>query len=133
MSDDYEEVIASYYRCEDSGGFFDTFYEVFFAKSPEIPPKFANTDMVMQKQVVMAALLWVLRLYKGDPIARREVEKLSESHSRGGHDIHPGLYEFWLDALCESVEKHDREYTPELEARWRSVMRAGIQLMTSKH
>lgn len=45
-SHDYEAVIASYYRCEDSGGLFDTFYDLFFAKSQEIPRKFANTDEV---------------------------------------------------------------------------------------
>ena len=41
----HQAVLESYHRCEASGGFFDTFYEAFFAKSPEIPPKFAKTDM----------------------------------------------------------------------------------------
>jgi hemoglobin-like flavoprotein len=54
MDESYEKVLASYHRCEDSGGFFDTFYEIFFAKSPEISPKFAHTDMEMQKQVVVS-------------------------------------------------------------------------------
>jgi len=31
MDSPYESVIQSYYRVEDSGGFFDTFYEIFFA------------------------------------------------------------------------------------------------------
>ena len=128
MTNDYDDVIASYQRCEDSGGFIDTFYEIFFAKSPDIPPKFAHTDMEKQKQIVMASLLWILRLYKGDPIARREVEALAESHNRHGHNIAPELYELWLDALCESVAQCDPESTIELEEKWRRVMRPGISV-----
>jgi len=131
--DDYEKVVASYYRCDDSAGFFDTFYDLFFAKSPEIPPKFASTDLEKQKQVVMASLLWLLWLRKPDPRARAEVEKLAESHSRAGHDVRPELYDLWLDALCESVAKHDSQCTPELQGRWRRVLQVGIDLMKSKY
>ena len=51
------------------------------------------------------------------------VEEIGESHNRRGHDIRPELYELWLDALCESVKKHDSEYTGELESMWREAMR----------
>lgn len=131
--DDYNAVIASYHRCEDSGNFFESFYRLFFAKSPEIPPKFAETDMQRQKQVVMASLLWVLRLYKGDQAAQAEVEKLAKSHCRSGHDVRPELYELWLEALCQSVAQHDPQHTLELEDRWRRVMRPGIELMRSEY
>ena len=130
---DYEAVVASYHRCEDATGFFDTFYDLFFAKSPEIAPKFANTDMEKQKQVLMASLLWVLRLYKNDPIARTEVEKLAQTHRRDEYDIRPELYKLWLDALCESVSQHDPQYSPSLDASYRNVMRPGIELMRSKY
>ncbi len=130
---DYQAVLDSYHRCEDAGGLFDTFYDLFFAKSPEIRRKFAGTDMEMQKQVVMASLLWMLRLYKGDPIARAEVEKLAESHNRRQHDVRPELYEIWLDSLCEAIAKHDPQHTPQLDSQWRRVMRTGIELMQSKY
>ena len=133
MPDDYDEVIASYHRCEDTGGLFETFYGLFFSKSPEIPPKFAKTDMQRQQQIVMASLLWVLRLYRGDPIARREVIKIAETHNRDGYNIEPKFYEMWLDALCESVAKHDPEYTSDLDEKWRHVMGAGINLITSMY
>ena len=133
QQDAIDAVLASYHRCERSGGLFDTFYDLFFAKSPEIPRRFAHTDMERQKQVVMASLLWVLRVYKGDPVAHAEVSKLAESHSRSGHDVRPELYSLWLDALCESVAKHDPQYTPALESQWRHVMQTGIDLMKSKY
>ena len=131
MDEQYEAVIASYYRCEDSGGFFDTFYDIFFTKSPGIPPKFANTDMEKQKQIVMASVLMCLRLRAGDAIARRTIDEIGESHSRSGHNISPELYELWLDALCESVQKHDPQYSPELESIWRETMQEGIDLIRS--
>ena len=133
MDERYETVLASYHRCEDLGGFFDTFYEVFFAKSPEIPPKFAHTDMETQKQVVAASLLWMLRLQSGDEVARREIEKIGESHSRRTHNIRPELYALWLDALCKAIAKHDPQYTSELETMWRDAMREGIDLIVSKY
>jgi len=126
-------VLESYHRCEASAGFFDTFYEGFLAKSPEIPPKFADTDMQKQKQAVMASVLMVLRLRTGDPAACRFVIELAQSHNRRGHDIHARLYPLWLDALCEAVQKHDPEITPELEAQWRKEMRPGIEMMIAAY
>ncbi|MDP6556735.1 MAG: globin [Pirellulaceae bacterium] len=129
----YHAVLESYYRCEESDGFWDTFYRIFFAKSPEIPPKFADTDMERQKQIIGASLLWMLRLGRGDPMALQAVEKIGQSHSRRGHDIPPQLYSLWLDALCRAVQRHDPQYTPDLEARWRVIMEEGIDLIVSRY
>ena len=129
----YDAVVASYQRCEDAGGFFDTFYDVFFAKSPEIAPKFANADMEKQKQIVMASVLMMLRLRTKDPVAHRTVEEIGETHSRQGHDIRPDLYPIWLDALCETLAARDPQFSPELETQWREVMKEGIELIVSKY
>ena len=61
------------------------------------------------------------------------VEKLGETHSRQGHDIKPQFYELWLDSLCETLEEHDPEFSPELEATWRGEMRNGIKLIISQY
>ena len=133
MCDALEDVLKSYHRCEQSAGFFDTFYEIFFTRSPEIPPKFAHTDMEKQKQMVMASVLMALRLHSGDPLARHYVEQIAESHSRRGHDIWPELYELWLSTLCEAVSKHDPEFTPVLKKKWREAMRPAIELMVAAY
>ena len=133
MDANYEAVIASYHRCEHLGGFFETFYDKFFQKSPEIPPKFAGTDMERQKQVVMASVLTCLRYKAGDATAGRAIQDLGEKHSRHGHDIHPGLYASWLDALCETIRAHDPEYSPELEAMWREAMQEAIDQIASMY
>lgn len=129
----YEQVLASYHRCEAAGGLFDSFYDIFFAKSPEIPPKFAKTDMERQKQDVMASVLMALRLASGDPAARQYIQQIGESHSRRGYHIRPELYVLWLDALCEAVRKHDPAYTPDLEEQWRQAMRPAIDLMIAAY
>ncbi len=133
MDEAYQEALKSYHRCEASGGLFDSFYDIFFAKSPDIPPKFAKTDMQKQKQVVMASVLMVLRLGSGDPVARQYVQELAESHSRRRQNIRPELYGLWLDALCEAVQKHDPAYTPKLEEQWRQAMRPGIEMMIAAY
>jgi hypothetical protein len=99
ISTTHAAVLESYHRCETSGGFFDTFYDLFLAKLPEIPPRFANTDMQKQKQVVMASVLMVLRLRTGDPSACRFVIELGQSHNRRGHNIPPRLYPLWLGRI----------------------------------
>ena len=54
--DTFEAVKNSFARCGESDGFYDTFYEVFLGKSPEIPPLFAKTDFKKQKQVLKATV-----------------------------------------------------------------------------
>ena len=129
MSKNHQDVLDSYHRCEAAGGLFDTFYDIFLAKSPEIPPKFADTDMQRQKQDVMASVLMALRFATGDAAAHQYVCELAASHSRYRHDIKPELYDLWLDALCEAIKKHDPQYTPKLEQQWRQAMRPAIDLM----
>jgi hemoglobin-like flavoprotein len=130
---DYKEVLDNYHRCEAVGGLFDTFYKIFFAKSPEIPPMFAETDMERQKQDAMASVLMALRLASGDTIAREYIRQIAKTHSRRGHRIRPELYELWLDALCVAIQKHDPLYTPSLEAQWRAAMRPAIELMIASY
>ncbi|HEX5471469.1 MAG TPA: globin [Lacipirellulaceae bacterium] len=129
----YQQALASYHRCEAAGGLFDGFYEIFFAKSPEIPPMFAKTDMERQKQDVMASVLMALRLASGDSVARQYIQKIAETHSRDGHGIRPELYGLWLDALCEAVARCDPQYTTDLENNWRLAMRPAINLMIASY
>ena len=44
MSDQANELTASYYRCRRDERFIDTFYEQFLVKSPAIAKMFATTD-----------------------------------------------------------------------------------------
>ncbi len=133
MSVDYAAVEASYDRCLANGEFYDTFYDTFLAKSEEIPPLFAKTDFRRQKQMIRLSVRMLVRLGLGEPGTKVAIEKLGETHSRPQHNIRAELYTYWLDALCESIKKHDPEYTPELEQQWRDTMRAGIDMMIAMY
>jgi hemoglobin-like flavoprotein len=133
MDDNLRPVIDSYLRCQASGKFFDTFYRVFFAKSPEIAARFVHTDMARQKRMVEASLLLVLRLNTDGDLARQGVDEMAESHAAPRLDVKPEFYAMWMDALCESVREHDPQYTPDLEQAWREATRPAIDLMISRY
>jgi len=130
---DLDAVTASYHRCRASEGFVDTFYDHFLAKSEEVARKFEKTDFARQKLLLRESLLAMLLLNFHSADAREELDRLAERHSRRGLDIGPHLYELWLDALCEAVEKHDPKFTPELKDQWRAAMRPGIELLVSRY
>lgn len=125
----YDDVVASYHRCRQSGAFFDSLYELFLGKSPEIAAKFVRTDFARQKLMLKQSLLEMLNHYCGVETVRQEIERLGSFHRR--IEVRPEHYELWLDSLCEAVAKHDPEYRAELGELWREAMRPGIALMLS--
>jgi hemoglobin-like flavoprotein len=125
----YDEIVTSYHRCRQSDGFFDTFYDIFLRKSPEIAAKFAHTDFAQQKLMLRQSLFEMLNYFCGFTSLRKDIEELGHRHHQV--DVRPEHYELWLDSLCEAVAKHDPKYRPELGEMWREAMRPGISLMLS--
>jgi hypothetical protein len=56
----FNQVIASYHRARETGLLFDTFYELFLVKSPDIPPMFAGTHFAHQKLMLRESILELL-------------------------------------------------------------------------
>ena len=129
MSIDFDQVVASYHRARQSGQFFDTFYDLFLDKSPEIPPMFAHTDFPHQKLMLRESILEML-LFAQTLSNRDEIERLAERHRE--LQVKAVYYELWLDALCETLARHDPKFTPELEQQWRAAMRPGIEVMVAR-
>jgi hemoglobin-like flavoprotein len=127
MESSFDEVIASYHRARESGHLFDTFYQLFLAKSPEIPPMFARTDFPHQKLMLRESILELL-FFAQTGSDRDAILRLAERHRQ--LKVTPGHYELWLDALCEAVAKHDEKFGLELERQWRDAMAKGIRLMS---
>jgi truncated hemoglobin YjbI len=126
MNTSFDQVVASYHRARESGRLFDTFYELFVAKSPDIPPMFARTDFPHQKLMLRESILEML-LFAQTGSGREEIERLAERHR--GIGVTANHYALWLDSLCEALAHHDSEFTPALEQAWRSSMQKGIELM----
>jgi len=133
MFSDLDAVTASYHRCRASDDFIATFYQHFLAKSPEVKKKFRGTDFSRQQLMLRESLLMMLLVDQNEPGAIQELKRLGEQHSRRGVDIPPHLYDLWLDALCEAVEKHDPEFEPTLNDKWRAAMRPGIKMIVSRY
>ena len=129
MSSDFDQVVASYHRARQSGGLFDTFYELLLRKSPEFPPMFARTDFPHQKLMLRESILELL-LFAQTVSNRDEIERLAEQHRL--MKVKPAYYELWLDALCEALARHDPNFTPQLDALWREAMQPGIDVMVAR-
>ncbi len=129
----HDVVQTSFDRCLATGDFFQTFYDIFLATSPESTSKFAQTDFNKQKNLIKASVAMMIRLGTGNANARRILEKVGNTHSRQALDIRPELYDLWLDSLCEAIQRHDPDYSAELEALWRENMQEGIKLVTARY
>ncbi len=129
----YEIVKASYDRCCESGDFFETFYEIFLSKSPEIAEKFKNTDFKKQKSHIKASIAMMIRLGKGDAKAYEAIERVGVSHSKSQFDIEPRFYELWFDSFCEAAVKHDKEWNEKLKLIWKERLQDGIKVITDKY
>jgi hemoglobin-like flavoprotein len=129
MESPFDQVIASYHRARRSGELFDTFYRLFLAKSPDIPPMFARTDFPHQKLMLRESILEML-VFAQTGSSQDEIRSLAERHRQ--LNVKPAHYDIWLDALCESLAKHDEQFTLALEKMWREAMQKGIELMSAR-
>src|SRR5262245_27045374 len=126
MMSPLEHVIASYHRARRSNELFDTFYDLFLHKAPEIPPMFFRTDFPHQKLMLRQSLLEMM-IFAQMNAGRDEIDRLAERHRQ--LNVKPQHYDLWLDALCESLAQHDPQFSPELERMWRDAMLPGIEVM----
>lgn len=128
---DADLVFQSYGRCCNSPVFFEDFYSAFMGKSADIRAMFVNTDMSAQRGLLRGGIMWLIMHARG--MSDSKIRALGESHSRKQMNINPMYYGFWLDALMETVEKHDPEFSAELEKIWRNTLRPGIEIIQSMY
>lgn len=129
MDSAFNQVLASYQRARQADEFFDTFYELFLRKSPEIPRMFARTNFPHQKMVLRESVLEML-LFAEVGSGRSELERLARHH----HDLNvrPAHYEMWLEAFCDALSIHDPQFNAELAEQWRTTLRPGLDLMAGR-
>lgn len=120
-------AFQSFGRCCKHEVFFEDFYNTFQAKSEDIRKMFLDTNMTEQRRLLRAGLLWLIMYARGAPGGK--LQHLAETHSRKGYNVNPALYGLWVDALMDTVRKHDPEYTAELETHWRNALRPGIEII----
>lgn len=124
---DSDSVFQSYGRCCKDELFFVDFYDRFMGASEEIRAMFVDTDMKQQRHLLRNGIMQLILHARGMPDSK--LRALGESHSRTGYNIRPDMYAAWLDALLDTVRKHDPEYSEDVSAAWRRTLQPGIELI----
>ncbi len=128
-----DDVRLSLQRCEANGDFGETFYEHFLKSSPEVPKHFAATNLERQRKVLRDSVYLMASHDVASEEMRLKLDSLGTTHGRDCRDIHPALYEHWLDSVCATVKALDPEWSVELERKWRVRMRPGMQIVMAAY
>lgn len=128
---DPDQVFQSYGRSCNNPAFFEDFYATFMGKSDAIREMFVNTDMASQRSLLRGGIMWLVMHSRG--MSDSKIRALGESHSREKLNIHPSYYGLWLDALIETLHKHDPQFDAQLEQVWRSTLTPSIDMIKSMY
>src|SRR6185503_556362 len=124
---------ASYERCSEAPGFFETFYRKFLEACPEAAPMFADTDFDRQNRLLRHAI-GLLLAFPNQPRSEPTVlARLAERHSRRDINVHPQHYRSFIDTLIATVREFDADFDPKTEAAWRATVALGVEYMQSRY
>jgi len=104
------------------------FYEIFLSSSPEAAKKFEKTDMEVQKQLLRQSVSFMLS-FSTTLKSSSHLKSIARRHSKSQVDIHPGLYDQWLNCFLKTVKEFDPEFDQEIELAWRVILSPGIAYM----
>ena len=124
---------ASYQRCSETPGFFESFYRNFFQACPEAAPRFAHTDFARQNKLLRHALGLLLIFPKQPDVEPTLLTRVAERHSRRDLDVPPSLYPPFVDSLIATIKQYDPAFTPAVEDAWRRTVAKGVGYMISKY
>ena len=80
-----------------------------------------------QKQLLRQGILNLVMFARGMPDTK--LRALGSSHSRGGFDIRPELYDLWQEALLLTIGEHDAQCCADTRLAWREVLDKGISVI----
>lgn len=133
---DYEEVFdQSFERCLQrklSLSFFQCFYRRFLGADPRIVQAFRNTDMAKQETMLEKSLYRLLMFYTTNS-SDDYIEAIAIRHNHHHLDIHPDLYDLWLENLLATVAEYDPLFDDRIELAWKLVLAPGITYMKHKY
>lgn len=65
---------------------------------------------------------WPPGATSGDPESLREIRERGETHDLHHLNIQAAHYKLWLEAVIETANEFDPEWTPEIEEAWRAIL-----------
>jgi hemoglobin-like flavoprotein len=127
-------VIGSFNRSKGTVFFAQTFYTNLFFLNPKIEKYFEKTDFEHQEKALVAGLGYLFDfLDQSNDNARKQVLRLSRTHSKHGLNIHPHDYYYWIEALIMTMKDLDQDWHKSLEYYCREVLFYPISFMISQY
>jgi len=130
---DYEEIFNSSFRRSRGNAvngvpFRDAFLDNLMRSSPEVAQKMVHGDLEAFRASLMLSIDHLARSYvSSEPSAI--LQGAARRQSRGERDIEPHLYEFFLQALLQTLQQYDPQYNEEVGKAWEVVLRPGLEYM----
>lgn len=131
MSDPFSDVHQSFNRCLQRRDFLRRFYTLFTGSHAEIADRFRNTDWDQQIYLLRHGISASILYASGGSLGDAELADLHKSHGPKGHDIPGWMYDYWLEALVQTLAETDPRWSSALEARWRDAMGRAIARIRS--
>ena len=130
-----DAFLASLKRCLAAPGFLTGFYDRFIGSSDEVREKFRGVDMKRQARMLEDSLYVVAVAVQGEEgsLARGDLPRLAERHSRRDLDIRPELYDLWARCLVETARAHDPQWADDVAAAWRETLAVGVEYMRRRY
>jgi hemoglobin-like flavoprotein len=130
-----DAFLASLKRCLGAPGFLAGFYDRFLTSSDDVREKFRGVDMQRQARVLEDSLYVVAVAVQGEEgsLARGDLPRIAERHSRRDLDVHPELYDLWVRCLVEAARDHDPQWSDDVAAAWRETLAFGVEYMRRRY
>lgn len=127
--------LGSLKRCLRRPDFLTEFYRRFVMSSDEVRAKFQGVDLKRQARVLEDSLYVVAVAVQGEEgsLARGDLPRIAERHSRRDLDVRPELYDAWSDCLVDTAREHDPEWTDAIAAAWRETLAFGVEYMRRRY
>ena len=130
-----DAFLASLKRCLAAPGFLAGFYDRFLTSSDDVREKFRGVDMQRQARVLEDSLYVVAVAVQGEEgsLARGDLPRIAERHSRRDLDVHPELYDLWVRCLVEAARDHDPQWSDDVATSWRETLAFGVEYMRRRY
>ena len=124
-------VKKSFDRCSNKNDIIGEFYNVFLDSHPDIKPRFANTNFVEQKKLLLQGLDLTIMFATDEPVGKIGINRIKKSHRKAELDIPPELYPYWKESFLHVISELDPEFSPELRQQWDLVLQKSIDYIIS--
>ena len=108
--------------------FRDAFFDNLLRSCPEVAQRILTGDTEAFRSTLILSIDTLARYYVNrEPTTM--LQGVAHRQSRGERNIEPRLYEFFLQALLQTVKQYDPKYDDEVGKAWEVVLRPGLEYL----